>query len=856
MKIISLYMVFVFALSSAAQAQNKVKIDSLLKLLQNTKQDTKRVNTLNLIGWEYVPDTTHTLAYATKAYNLAQQIKYPKGIADSYRLQGWMARIKGRHHQAINLFQKSLRLSQKHDYGKGKAAAYNCLGTVYGVQAKYEQAIKCYKKSLEINQQYQLSKQMASGYNNLGNVYFSQGNYTKALECYQKVLAIDEKGNNKAGLAFDYTNLGNVYSVQGKYAKALKYYHMSLAIEQENNNKFAIAGCYQNIGAIYQNQGNYPAAIEYFQKALEIEQGIGSKQGLSVTYGNLGEVYTQLTNYDLALEYHHKALRIDSLLGNKQGVALSYNNIGSVYKRQHKYEKAMAYYQESLKIFKEIGAQSGIAQNYLSLGSLALWGKHYAMAQEHLEQALGIWQKLGEEDMVPSCLVELGKVHFLQKNYAKAVAYLEQGMEKARKIKLSTVLKTGAETLAKTYRSLGKSALAYDYYVLFKQMSDSLMNIENAKKITRLEDEFEFRQEKDSLKRANAKQAHQLKEEQDASRFQSRVNVIIIVLLVIVVALALATYRNELRQRKLNGLLQDQKENLEDQQHELSTLNEELLQSQEEISMQSDAVAKQNKLLSEHKNRIDQSFRAARVIQRSILPSRELMSELFAEHLVLYMPKDVVSGDFYWLHQTHEHVILVVADCTGHGVPGAFMTLIGNTLLDKLIKIDKITDPAEVLSQLHIDIQVTLRQKETQYYEGGMDAIMLTISKTKTSEGVAIQVAGAKTDLIYVNPHTEQMHILKGVRKSLGGLQSERKQFVTEHLVLPKGSLLYAGSDGLTDQANEAGEKFGRERLRDFVQQNWQQPLSHQKAILQSCINKYTKNVPLRDDILWLGVKI
>lgn len=855
MRIFSLCLILLF-IPGVANAQNKVKIDSLLKKLKTTTSDTQKIKIYNRIGWHSIPDSAQTFYYSHLAFDLAKKINYNKGIVDSYYQTGWVNCHKGHYAQATELLMKALKLSQDIVYKKGEAYAYNGLGTIHDIQGNYPLALKYYKRSVEINENNHNTKGTANGLNNIGNVYFAQGNYPQALEYYKKTLKIDQKQGNKTGMAFDYNNLGNIHSMQGNYALALKYYQRSLKIEQEYKNQDGIAGCYENMGMVYQAQGNTLQAIEYHQKALKIQLGLNNTRRIASNYNNLGAIYLRLDNYPQALEYYQQSFKIDQKLNNKKGVAINYNNIGNVYMQMHKYGLAMQHFQQSLKIFKNIGDQSGIGNCLYSLGKLALANKQYTKAQQNFELTLSIQKQLGEKDRVATTLVALGKTHYLQKNYAKAIQLLDEGVQKAKKTGNPGILKDGAETLAKTHRAKGNLLAAYNNYVLFKQMSDSLVNEENTKKITRLETRYEFQQEKDSLHKASVLQASQLKQEQLTNKFQHNINLLILAILAIVVIFAFITYRNQQRQKRLNIQLNDQKKDLETQGMALSTLNEELKQSQEEITAQRDAAEQQNQKLSFHRERIDQSFRAAQMIQDAILPPHRAIANVFVEHFILYIPKDVVSGDFYWIHQHPEKTILVIADCTGHGVPGAFMTLIGNKLLDKIIKIDQITDPGTILNRLHEDIQVTLRQKETQRNEAGMDAITITITKANKDGQANIGFAGAKNSLIYFDKQTQQLAELKGTRKSLGGMQSERRQFESQYINLPKGSLLYSGSDGLTDQGDTEGVKFGKKRLHDFLEHHWRLPLNTQKEKLEQVLNQYKFEAEQRDDILWMGFKI
>ena len=251
---------------------------------------------------------------------------------------------------------------------------------------------------------------------------------------------------------------------------------------------------------------------------------------------------------------------------------------------------------------------------------------------------------------------------------------------------------------------------------------------------------------------------------------------------------------------KQRDLVKKQQFELQEAYQEIQVANEELIQTQEEISTQRDALSSNNKILVQYQTRIDNSMKAAQIIQNAMLPSSLTLGKYFKDNFVINLPKDIVSGDFFWVEETESKIILVVADCTGHGVPGAFMTLIGNRLLDKIININKVTQPADILTQLHQEVKVALKQDETKN-NNGMDLVVLTF-EPKEDKKVLVEFAGAKNDLLYYNPQQQQLVELRGTRKAIGGFQPPKVDFKNHTILLPKDSLIYVCSDGLKDQNN------------------------------------------------------
>lgn len=285
---------------------------------------------------------------------------------------------------------------------------------------------------------------------------------------------------------------------------------------------------------------------------------------------------------------------------------------------------------------------------------------------------------------------------------------------------------------------------------------------------------------------------------------------------------------------------------------EISVQNEELRSKQEEIQSQRDAIEVKNKDLNSKNLRIQSSMKAAQTIQKAILPKEALLKNLFKSHFVINKPKDVVSGDFFWLTQMDDgKIILVVADCTGHGVPGALMTMINHILLDKIIKLWKTTSPSQIFEILHNEIYNVLNQDESGD-QNGVDASIVCIDKNKAT----LTFCGARNHLYYGSTSERKINIIHGSRKGVGGKQDAEKEFENHEIPLTQDMILYLGSDGLTDQPNKERRKYSRPKLEQTLQENIHLPLEQQKEVLLQSLEHFMKNTSQRDDILWMGIQL
>lgn len=246
------------------------------------------------------------------------------------------------------------------------------------------------------------------------------------------------------------------------------------------------------------------------------------------------------------------------------------------------------------------------------------------------------------------------------------------------------------------------------------------------------------------------------------------------------------------------------------------------------------------------------SIRYASQIQTAILPSEAELNELFTESFVIYKPQKVVSGDFYWVYRKKRRTFVAAVDCTGHGVPGAFMSMIGQTLLNKIIGQSKIYDPAMILEVLHLEIQHALKQNEGMN-DDGMEVAICAIENTDL--GKQVTFAGAHRPLYYVQ--SGLFLKAKGNRRSIGGKQKqENQQFITHIIYLQAGDAIYLTTDGFADQNNSERCKYGTQRFTDFLDTIKKDPFETQKSKLLKEFEAFRNNEVQRDDITILGLKV
>lgn len=272
---------------------------------------------------------------------------------------------------------------------------------------------------------------------------------------------------------------------------------------------------------------------------------------------------------------------------------------------------------------------------------------------------------------------------------------------------------------------------------------------------------------------------------------------------------------------------------------------------EETVEQRTAEIEEQKRVIEAKNQNIIESINYAKRIQESILPAAEKMQKLLPDSFIFFKPRDIVSGDFYWITERDEKVFVTAVDCTGHGVPGAFMSLIGNDQLNNTVKSKGITSPDQVLSHLHNGVRQVLNQQSGKSRDG-MDLAFCAIDK----QNKVMEFAGARNPLIIIREGN--MEIIKGDKKSVGGIKKADEQSFTKHTIsLEKPAMYYIFSDGYQDQfGGEEGQKYLTKNFRKLLLEIHDKPLGEQKRLLEEELNAWRGSYPQIDDILVIGMRL
>ena len=301
-------------------------------------------------------------------------------------------------------------------------------------------------------------------------------------------------------------------------------------------------------------------------------------------------------------------------------------------------------------------------------------------------------------------------------------------------------------------------------------------------------------------------------------------------------------------------------------QQDIETYNEELVQQNQIVTQYSHELEAQSEKIKEQRIQVEKLFsdiqasvRTAERLQLALLPDVSLLKSNFEEVFVLYKAKDIISGDFYWFRNVvvdeKRYKIVVTADCTGHGVPGAIMTIVGFFLLEHIVDKEKIVLPHSILEALDEGITdaFTSSSNESIKVREGMDASILVFDE----ENRKIHYAGANRPLYYKTQNDENIQIIKGSRAALGGERRKKPKIFTIHtLDYTKDAYFYLFSDGYTDQfGGNKDKKFGSRRFRQLLNENSSKNISQMQHEIQSAFENWKSYTPQTDDVVMIGIK-
>jgi len=777
------------------------------------------------------------------------------------------------------------RLDAEKDLPKRSELMYQ-VANEYQQQGAYKKAIEYYEKSLETykgtdNEVLARKRKIVQNYVSL-KAYKDAIRINEELLEYYRTHTREEEVSRLLNENSEYCQYENLYD------KALIYNAELLKIYEKRNDLLGLGQVYNNLGVIYRRQGNAQKSVESFNKAIDLNKAmLKEKKSTSEREAflqiNTGVTYLQLKDYKKANYHFEEAIKIADNQKDMQAQAAAYNYGAMSHYLSDENSIAISYASKSLSIAEESKDLENQLTAYQILSQIYQSEENYKEAQSYQSKYQELKSRLEKQKQqtVQEVLEKEIAVERKESELKSLIAEKDRQEAALRQSELERQkqeqeLKLRENELVLLRRNQELQAVRLKAQEAEKQRIEQLLELTKQKAETerqRLLAEAQAQEAEQQRLIARQKQIESNAKSKDllmarsqqklqAEKFEQEkyIRYLGIGIIALVLGILFFVYRGLRITKKLNNQLSEKNQEIEranvslkEKQEEINVQNEELQQSQEEVVAQRDALEEANRKLEKTNKDLKDSITYASRIQEAVLPSVATFKNNLPDSFVLYKPRDIVSGDFYWIEKAENKIVLVVADCTGHGVPGAFMSMLGNAGISEIVFQKHITEPDNILKELHLYTRQHLKQDENQGRDG-MDVAIVTIDQEKK----ILTYAGAKNPIVYVQ-HNE-LQIIKGDKMPIGGEQREINRVFTKHTIsIDTPTTFYLFSDGYQDQfGGYENKKFSSAKMRDLLFQVHHEDMRQQKLILQHTIEKWIGEglESQLDDILVVGVRL
>ena len=588
-------------------------------------------------------------------------------------------------------------------------------------------------------------------------------------------------------------------------------YYTRRALERAErlNDIAAMAKTENFLGIINYSKGHLLTSLEHYQRSQSLYKNIGDRSGSVKAANNIAIVYTNLGEYKKAISIYEEAFKTNMELNLIDDAASNIFNIAASNLALKDYESL----RESIKKLEEFNRISPSSINACFMKSEIYVIEHKLdSALIELNKSYDISSAEGDEYFLASIILRRAELYLSKKEYNRALIDLGESERFISKNDFNDIKLDWLEVRSRLFEEQGMYENAYESKKEYIVLKDSLDKLNNFNRISELNAKYESEKRESEI----AKQAQLIDQK------TSQVRLILIIGSAIGIILGLIVY-SLLKKRRLTKLLQIQNREIK-------------IQRQKVIS----------------------SINYARRIQSSILPSHDDLMKFLPESFILFKPKDIVSGDFYWYREINGKLFVAAIDCTGHGVPGAFMSLIANSQLNKVIYEHTSEDPAFILTKLHAEIIHILNQeREVHNAQDGMDISLCVIDKVQRK----IEFAGANMGICMFK--NNELVEFKPSPISLGGLIYERQfeinqsPFQTETISYMPGDYLFMHSDGFCDQLGGAeGKKYNKSKFKQLLSKIKENPISDASQICEDQLTAWRGSIPQTDDVLLIGARL
>ena len=624
----------------------------------------------------------------------------------------------------------------------------------------------------------------------------------------EKALTLSQQLNYSEGIIYAKMTRGTLEMDKGNYPESFKLLLEAEKQAEQINDHTLLSSVQLLLGNLHFITGDVPTALATYRKGLEIAKQYKLYSNQASLYTSIGMSLRHMGELDSALYYYDRVLEIESnVLHDSVVIAAAYNNIAALHFMREDLLTAENYLLKSYEINLLTGNEKYQLMNLGNLGAMA-----------------------GRDDG----------------NLEKAMEYYGQAIAMGEKLGAKDALEGFYFAISQIYHNHGKYKEAYENLVTSIQYKDSVMNDNKLAQILAISGEFQTQKIQDSL-RLNQQELKLSQTNAEAANLKAATATWQLigagVLLLFILVILFAVYRASKNQQKINALLQEK----------------------------NDEIEAQKMMIEEKNNELTDSISYAKRIQTALLPSQGYLRKILGDHFLLYKPKDIVSGDFYWVKLKDNKHFFAVADCTGHGVPGAMVSMLGYETIEKT-SAEPVTDAAQFVNRINDALIGSLTSKgdegQQDQVKDGMDLSMCIVTEKQQ-----LSYCGANNECYIIRRSEKEMPapsemitIHKGSHHSVIELKPTKRPvgfyyadqpFKSVELQLLKGDMFYLFSDGYADQfGGDKGKKMKTSAFREVLLNNAERSMKGQLQALEVHLEKWKSNFDQLDDITVLGVKV
>ncbi|MBS1637929.1 MAG: tetratricopeptide repeat protein [Bacteroidetes bacterium] len=665
-------------------------------------------------------------------------------------------------------------------------------------------------------------------YNELCWPVYSFSNLDSSLKYGQRAIDLSKRIGDNKRLVVAYRRIGIAFINKADYQNALYYEKLSYDLASKINFKKGMASALNNFSVIYLNMSDYSQAINYSIRTRQLYEELKDSTNLFQVYYNLGMLFRNIRDYDKAKENVSRSLLIASIQKKPTQKSFALSAIASLMVKQAQYDSAFVYFNKALDLFGAEKNMYGLIETDINLGNLFSVKGEHRKALTYFMHAWELNKTYNNQSSESNIYGNLSVSYLNLKKNDSAIFYGKQSYNLSKRIHDLGELTYVTKVLSDAYHEKQDEPSAYKFLLEHLALKDSLMNSEKEKEITQKQMRFEYEKRiiADSVMFQEQQKAnlHKIQLADAKLKQEKTFRYALILGIVLIIVFFVFLYNRFTVIKEKNKIIQ----------------------------LQHTQVTEQKNIIELKNKEVTDSINYAQRIQQAVLTGDDIWEKISADYFILFMPKDIVSGDFYWSYITEQGLAVFAAiDCTGHGVPGGFMSMLGNSFLNEIVIEKHIETPGDILTALRAKVIKAFEQKGITEQKDGMDMALCTWNPA-TRE---LQYAGANNPLWIIE--NNELRELKADKFPIGVYDGAGERFNTQKVALNPGACIYMTSDGYPDQfGGPKGKKFKYRQLEEQLLEIHHLPMKEQKEILATRFMDWKADLEQVDDVLIVGIAL